>query len=272
MKLFLILVFCGSAFAQAPSEKVTFEVATINQVENVSIADLLRRKVAIDDTFATLPAQTPIELIQRAYGVAQDQIQKVPDASRGIYFDVKAKIPAGVSKDRVPEMLQALLAERFKLVVHRQAEARPIYELAVAPGGVKKMQPSSGTGPGRCPLESGHHVCHAMTLAELATQITNLRLLARGAQSSPAGASSGLADVATNALADYLIDRPVFDKTGVDGRFEFVFDYGPVAGAPDVPPVRMKDSLTALGLTLVPVNTTSQTVVIDHMERLPIGQ
>src|SRR6185312_9005157 len=242
-----------------------------DQVEGMTLADVLRGRstVTVDDTYATLRGQSAIMLIRRAYGVTPDQVLKLPDSSRSIYFDIKAKIPAGVSKDKVPEMLQALLAERFKLTVHREEEQRKLYELTVAPGGTKKMEKVEGAGPGRCPLQSGHRVCQAMTMAELATMMTNLRTLALAAAKAPAAAAAGLAEMAANAPVDFLVDRPVIDNTGLDARFVFPFDYGPVAGSPDIPPVRIRDSLTAVGLQLVPVTRPIQTVVIDHIERMP---
>jgi uncharacterized protein (TIGR03435 family) len=108
-----------------------------------------------------------------------------------------------------------------------------------------------------------------MTMAELATMMTNLRMLAIAVAKAPAAAAAGLTEMAANAPADFLVDRPVVDNTGMDGRFVFPFDYGPVSGSPDVPPVRMTDSLAALGLKLVPVTRAVQTVVIDHIERMP---
>jgi uncharacterized protein (TIGR03435 family) len=265
MKFLIFLLLGGTAFGQA-----TFEAATIDPVE-LTLAQALggRSSVTIDESFATFRGQSHIQLIQRAYGVMADQILKLPDSVRGANFDIRAKIPAGVSKDKVPEMLQALLAERFRLAVHRQEEQRKLYELAVAPGGTKKMQQVEGAGPGRCPLQSGHRVCQAMTMAELATMMTNLRTLANAVAKAPAAAASGLAEMAANAPVDFLVDRPVVDNTGLDGRFVFPFDYGPVPGSPDVPPVRITDSLAALGLKLVPVTRPVQTVVVDHIERMP---
>jgi uncharacterized protein (TIGR03435 family) len=271
MKLLLVFLIAASAFAQ-----VTFEAATIDPIE-MTLGQALggRSGVTIDDSFATFRGQSHVQLIQRAYGVMADQIMKLPDSVRGANFDIRAKIPAGVPKDKVPEMLQALLVERFKLSVHRQEEQRKLYELTVAPGGTKKMQQvegaGPGTGPGKCPFQSGHRMCQAMTMAELATMMTNLRTLALAAAKAPAAAAAGLAEMAANAPVDFLVDRPVVDNTGLDGRFVFPFDYGPVAGSPDTPPVRIVDSLAALGLKLVPVTRPVETVVVDHIERMPTG-
>jgi uncharacterized protein (TIGR03435 family) len=265
MKLILAFLLAAPAFAQ-----VSFEAATIEPVE-LTLAQALsgRSSVTIDDSFATFRGQSHVQLIQRAYGVMADQILNLPDSVRSANFDIRAKIPTGVSKDKVPEMLQALLAERFKLKVHRQEEQRKLYDLTVAPGGARKMQKVEGAGPGRCPLQDGHRICQAMTMAELATMMTNLRTLALAAAKAPAAVASGLAEMAANAPADFLVDRPVIDNTGLDGRFVFPFDYGPVPGSRDIPPIRIKDSLAALNLQLVPVTRAAQTVVIDRIERMP---
>jgi uncharacterized protein (TIGR03435 family) len=50
-------------------------------------------------------------------------------------FDIQAKIPNGVSKNQVPEMLQALLAERFKLAFHHDRKTQSVYGLVVARDG-----------------------------------------------------------------------------------------------------------------------------------------
>ena len=138
-----------------------------------------------------------------------------------------------------------------------------------APAGVGKLQPSTGTGPGRCVMESGRRMCRAMTLNELAAMITNLGQIARSVANSPAAAAAGLANAAANAGADWLVDRPVKDKTGITGRFDFAFDYGRSPAALAAPPVRVVDSLAALGLRLEPAKNTVQTITIEKINRLP---
>ena len=71
---------------------------------------------------------TPIplwNLVQRAYGVELDQVSG-PPWIREEWYDVKAKIPAGTSMADFRLMLQHLLAERFHLVVHREARQQPV--------------------------------------------------------------------------------------------------------------------------------------------------
>ena len=86
MKLFLVFLIALPAFAQ-----VTFEAATIDPIE-MTLGQALggRSSVTIDDSFAPFRGQSEIQLIQGAYGVMADQILKMPDSSRGAYFDIRA--------------------------------------------------------------------------------------------------------------------------------------------------------------------------------------
>ncbi len=61
------------------------------------------------------------QLIVKAYGIKPHQLSG-PGWMSSQRFDIAAKIPDGVSKERLPEMLQALLAERFKLTIHRDSK------------------------------------------------------------------------------------------------------------------------------------------------------
>jgi uncharacterized protein (TIGR03435 family) len=58
-------------------------------------------------------------------------------------WNIVARLPEG-SSDQAPEMMQQLLADRFKLAVHRDKRPQPVYELVVAKGG-PKLQPVAET-------------------------------------------------------------------------------------------------------------------------------
>ena len=51
-------------------------------------------------------------------------------------YDVSAKFPDGVTKEKLPQMLERLLVERFALKA-RETRQMPAYELTVAKGGPK---------------------------------------------------------------------------------------------------------------------------------------
>jgi uncharacterized protein (TIGR03435 family) len=76
-------------------------------------------------------------LIAMAYRYDSRRIQGGPDWLDTQMYDVAAKLPPGVSKEQVPEMLQDLLAERFKLALHRETKEQRVYFLVAGKGGPK---------------------------------------------------------------------------------------------------------------------------------------
>ncbi len=85
-------------------------------------------------------------LIERAYQIKSYQVTG-PDWLDSERFDVVAKLPDGAKPEDVPKMLQTLLAERFKLTVHREQKTLPVYALGVGKNG-PKLQKSGGESPG----------------------------------------------------------------------------------------------------------------------------
>lgn len=53
-------------------------------------------------------------------------------------FDVVTKVPAGATQEQVSRMWQNLLADRFKLAVHRETKEMPAYLLVTAKGGLRR--------------------------------------------------------------------------------------------------------------------------------------
>jgi uncharacterized protein (TIGR03435 family) len=88
---------------------------------------------------------SPVYLLGKAYGVMDAQISGPGWLQDQATFDVTAKIPASLPKDRVhqiPLMLRSMLQERFKLAVHVDQKTMPAYALVVDPKGLK-MQPAA---------------------------------------------------------------------------------------------------------------------------------
>jgi uncharacterized protein (TIGR03435 family) len=188
-------------------------------------------------------------------------------------YDIEAKpevgaIPAGAHGravwDKTRLMLRTLLAERFKLAVRRETRELPIYELTIAKGG-PKLQKSDAD------CSANFDACH-------------------GFAGSPVHLSGTGVDIAD--IADYLsghADRPVRDKTGIQGVFDIKMQWNSRPGAPrpadDTPrsPAVEKregprpdfDSLPTLdtaleqqlGLKLEARKGPVNIYVIDHVER-----
>ena len=86
-------------------------------------------------------------LIAMAYRFDSELIKGDPAWLDEQHYDVAAKLPPGAPKDRVPEMMQALLAERFKLAVHRETKDARIYYLVAGKGGPKLKKSDGADAP-----------------------------------------------------------------------------------------------------------------------------
>jgi uncharacterized protein (TIGR03435 family) len=78
-------------------------------------------------------------LMVQAYGVEPYQLT-IPGAMDNERFEILAKVPERTTKDQFALMLQNLLADRFKLKIHRETKEGQIYELTVNKGGSKMKE------------------------------------------------------------------------------------------------------------------------------------
>ena len=131
-----VLLLSAVVFGQASP---TFEVASIRpsseQVTQVSAG------LRIAGSQVRVTAMSLKDFIGIAYGVKPQQIEG-PDWLGQERFDLAATIPAGGSAAQLPQMLQALLADRFRMTMHREKKEFPVYVLGVAKDGAK-FQPST---------------------------------------------------------------------------------------------------------------------------------
>jgi uncharacterized protein (TIGR03435 family) len=188
-------------------------------------------------------------LIGLAYDVFDSQISGGPNWLDTEKYDIQAKAGSALKVWRMRLMLQSLLAERFRLALHRETKEEPIYELVVAKGG-PKIEPAAGAKtPGHLRVGTGQ-------LTGIAAPISWL----------------------TQSLSGNL-DRYVVDKTGLNGNYNFTLQWTPDMGQlpqqrPDAlpPPDASGPSIfTALqeqlGLQLKSEKGPVETLVIDHAER-----
>jgi uncharacterized protein (TIGR03435 family) len=143
-RLIAALALVGDVLcAQTPAP--AFEVASIRPAPPITelAAQIQSGKahlgMSIDGARADFGFVSLADLIAQAYRIKPYQLTG-PDWMKQQRFDVTAKIPDGASKDQVPEMLQALLADRFKLAVRRETKELPVYALVVGKNGVKMKE------------------------------------------------------------------------------------------------------------------------------------
>ena len=220
------------------------------------------------------------QVIRSAYNIPTRQITGDPDWVRGERYDIQAKAPDGgaVTAEALTAMLQAMLADRFKLKVRRETRDSPVYELVVARDdrrlGENLRQTSadcvaaigSGTvGPPPPPIpRADDAVPCGMNNAG------GNRLVAGGRT---------IGQLATTLSVQ--VQRMVVDKTGLTGLFDIDLQFQPdplgdggVPGAPvrrlptrsDVPPL-MTAIEEQLGLKLQAARGAVEYVVIERVER-----
>ena len=198
-------------------------------------------------------------LIGYAFRISPDRVAG-PDWTTGVgspRFNIVAAIPPEASRNQVPEMLQALLAERFKLVTHRAAATLPVYALVVAKSGLRiKKAPSqsnagsppadtdSGTAPGGFYGAVQSRVIPAAANVESVTMLSNARMGTVRETGDPYRVQrweapnisfAGLADLLDNVAP---LSLPVIDATGLPGRYQLVLE----VSLSDLSPARRRAS------------------------------
>jgi len=254
-----------AALGQPSAKALRFEVASVKpSPETVSGGGWVRVGASGDAGRVSYTRVTLNNLLMTAYKVKRYQISG-PDWMDRERYDVAAKLPEGSSKDQAPLMLQALLAERFQVALHREQKDLPAYALAPAKGGFKLK-----------PVENP-------------SATMNLEAGSAGRRLQGTFSLSRLADLLTNFLG-----QPVFDQTGIAGEFEIKLEWTPdereqgmsairfpnLAGGP-AGGVESKPSETfggpsifaalqqSLGLRLEPRKAPMDILVIDHAEKVP---
>lgn len=149
--LFCLVLVAAAASAQT---KPAFEVATVKPsatditqlATQAQSGQLPRLGPRVDGARAEYIFMTVKQLMVLAYGVKLYQISG-PDWINNQRFDIAAKVPDGASKDDIPKMLQSLLEERFKLVLHRETKEHPVMALVVGKGGPKMKESPEAPKP-----------------------------------------------------------------------------------------------------------------------------
>jgi uncharacterized protein (TIGR03435 family) len=181
------------------------------------------------------------DLIRTAYNVKSYQLSG-PDWMGAQRFDILAKMPAGSSQDQVPEMLQALLAERFKLAIHRDSKEHAVYDLVVAKGGVKlKESPPDPEAPKPGPdAKPGDPAASSNANQSPQIKMSGNTVTVRGGFGMGVGLG-GTTKITMNGatmhmeasgvtmakFADMLssfVDRPVMDRTDLKASYDVALD------------------------------------------------
>jgi uncharacterized protein (TIGR03435 family) len=178
-----------------------------------------------------------VDLIGIAYKVKPHQISG-PDWLAVDRFDIVAKIPEGVDKEKVPEMMQALLADRFKLTFHREDKDHQIYALIVGKNGPKLKEsppdpepPKEGDAPPK--EEKGVMTINNGNDSMRIKQTNNGAVINSGANGTTRMTMEDghmkmeLSKMTLEGLAAVIsrfVDKPVMDMTELKGNYQMTLE------------------------------------------------
>jgi uncharacterized protein (TIGR03435 family) len=296
----LLFVTVG-AMAQTP---LSFEVASVKKAEPLSVNLVMSGKMnlgmVIDNAQVNIKSMSIADLMRVAYKVKPYQISG-PEWLTAERYTITAKMPPGTHRDQVPEMMQALLAERFKLTFHRETKEQSVYALTVIKSGLKLQEsapddaaPGSSGGPAApqaaAPTDGSAQVRVNVTsdsggTVQQASPNGNVKFLPR-----ENGMRLELTKMNSTGMVDTLgrfVERPVIDMTDLKGRYDLTVDVGwgdmmamaravgmaiPVQAPPGAMDPGSSAVFTAIqqyGLKLEPRKASIEMLIIDHVDKTP---
>jgi uncharacterized protein (TIGR03435 family) len=192
-------------------------------------------------------------LISNAYGVPENNIVGGPSWLSFDRYDIDAKTPMTTSDADVRLMLKAQLEERFHLAIHKGTTSTPVRALYLEKGASKlkasddkedascKPQFSAAGGPPMITFD-----CHNQTMDGLGQLL--------------------------NGIAGYQDKRPVIDKTGLKGGFDFKLSWtpdGPARAMAGAGAVSLTDALSEIGLKITSETAPREALLVDSVDEEP---
>jgi uncharacterized protein (TIGR03435 family) len=196
-----------------------------------------------------------------AYGIPGPQIIGIPPALENTPFDIQAKFdPSAYTQGQMSakgeytfgqQMMQQLLADKFKLAVHTETRELPVYALVVAKGGPKLLPAKDPNGGTSTSGRTGQLKAQGVTSADLTKSLTRTLQTELG--------------------------RIVIDQTNLTGKYDLTLRWTPAMDSPPMlngqPDTSAPDIFTAiqeqLGLKLESTKAPVPVLVIDHAELPP---
>jgi bla regulator protein blaR1 len=210
--------------------------------------------------------------IQAAYGVSRLRVEGGPAWVTSELFVIEATAAGAPRPDQTMERLRSLLADRFKLVMRRETRTMPVYELAVAPGGIRigPMQPGEciprGTPWDKIPLEGPFFMCGGGGRVTMLSQSPETRTIPRWARV----ARIEFGDIDMAGAIDTIagqVERPIVDRTGFNARFNLLLEFAPASDPTASGPSLFTALEEQLGLRLVEAQAPIEMLVIESAER-----
>jgi uncharacterized protein (TIGR03435 family) len=267
----------------------TFEVASIRLAEP---GGFIRPNIVLNNEDTPVPpsgrilADFPLEIyIEFAYKIMptheheEAMLAHLPKWVAADHYVIQARAEGNPTKDQVRLMMQSLLADRFKLAVHFETRIVPVLALVLdKPGKIGPGLRSHADGPACDTRLAVPADRSARSVIPCGFMPVCGRVQALGAPNHTI--LLGARNISLEHLAGYLPDfedvgRPLVDKTGLSGTFDFSLDWLPeqrgtqAQGAQQQSdgPSFLEALKEQLGLRLKPGKAPVEVLVIDHVEK-----
>lgn len=251
----LVLVASGIA-AQSPTPRPKFDAFDVATIKPVDHDPKSGRYITMQGVNRFVEKDYTLKLlIAAAYNLNYKAIAGGPGWIESDHYDILALTPGEVrpTHDEQMSMLRSLLADRFKLTFHREQKDFSIYELEIAKGG-SKLKPSTAPPDDPPQLISTVYPQRMLLPARNVTMSDLVSLMQRA-----------------------MLDRPVVDKTGLTGRYDFDLEWAPdetqfggevpTASAEAPSPPLFSAIQQQLGLKLEATRGPIAAIVVDSAER-----
>lgn len=188
-------------------------------------------------------------------------------------FDIEARAEGNPDKDQMRLMMRSLLADRFKLALHYETRQVPVFALALVKPGK--------TGPALQPHPEDYPCSAVPDPSRNQDAAGQFPALCGGLFPMPPGTPGrqhiGARRVTMEFVANSLsamgqLERPVIDRTGLAGNFDFALEWVTEPAGPDLQPdpagptflEALKDQL---GIRLESQKGPAEVIIFDHVER-----
>lgn len=280
----LATLAAAATHAQAPASQPTtaprYEVVSIKPHNGPGTSTSMMQRPDGGFTMINMPVRT---LITQAYGPAADVIG-LPGWATNNRYDVSttASLPRPPTQDDRRAMMQAMLADRFKVVVHIETREQPAYDLVFARSDRRlgrNATPSAvdceaKAAADRAAAAAARAAGAAPALPTLPTRLDpsapqpECTVRIAGGRMTGEASPAGLAPMLRMAVG-----QPVFDKTGYSSTLKFTLEFDPATSVrPDATPTSDAPSIFSalpdqLGFKLEPSRTTTNVVVVERIEQ-----
>jgi len=262
------------AFSQSAGPPAKFLAADIHS--SAKVPNPFFRTAPVQNGRYQLTNATMVDLIHTAYGFDPDKVLAGPNWLEMNRYDIVAKAPADSTPDSRKQMLQTLLEERFKLVVHKDTKPLPTYALVLA--GKKPQLKEATTGDPGCkpqtasgpPEQGGIRLMMSMNGTPMTLSLGPGMTITYECRNMT---MASFADNLHTMLGANVGTNPILDQTGLEGRWNFDVRWSMgIIG----PMVQQGDRITVfealekqLGLKLEERQVPTPVIVVDSVNARP---